>query len=34
MEEIKFNQVVLLRYGADIHRDSAVATITGERITT
>ena len=34
MEEIKFNQVVLRGCGIDIHRDSAVATISGEGITT
>ena len=34
MEEVKFNQVVLRGCGIDIHRDSAVATISGEGITT
>lgn len=34
MEEVKFNQVVLRGCGIDIHRDSAVATIGGEGITT
>ncbi len=34
MEEVKFDQVVLRGCGIDVHRDSAVATIGGEGITT
>lgn len=34
MEEVEFDQVVLRGCGIDVHRDSAVATIGGEGITT